>query len=172
MVMKARKSNSFYTKVVAILITISIYSCVSVKGPATQLQTSPGFVPKKVYSYSYDTMWDKVLAALRREKIMVASANKESGIITTDFISGWTVDVAAISKRTYRYMYQIALEKINSSQTRVEVTCKLEEKEFLKGGEAREAMEQLRPYEDVTYKMKKEAEQFEFWLYEQIEKSF
>jgi len=41
----------------------------------------------------------------------------------------------------------------------------------LKGGSAREAVEQLRPYEDVTYKMKKEVEQLEFWLYEQIGKS-
>jgi len=41
----------------------------------------------------------------------------------------------------------------------------------LKGGSAREVMEQLRPYEDVTYKQQKTAEGLEIWLYDQIEKS-
>ena len=153
------------------LFLIVVYGCATVEGPATKLQTTPGFVPQKVYNISYEQMWDKVLTILRKEKIMLASINKESGIIQTDYIPGWTVDIAAISRTTYRYKYQIALEKINPSQTRVEITCKLEAKEFLKGGSAREAVEQLRPYEDVTYKMKKEVEQLEFWLYEQIGKS-
>ncbi len=157
-----------------LVVAISFFmlnGCVITEGPATELQTSPGFAPKKVYNYSYNTIWDKVMQTLRKEKIMVASTNKESGIITTDFIPGWTKDVAGMSKTTYRYMYQITLEKINPSQTRVEVTCKLEAKEMQKGGLVREGLTQLSPYEDVTYKMKKEAEELEFWLYEQIEKS-
>ncbi|MCL4536887.1 MAG: outer membrane protein assembly factor BamC [Nitrospirae bacterium] len=158
---------------VSMILTVifTIVGCVSVEGPAVQLQISPGFVPKKVYNHGYEQMWDKAMIVLKRERIMLASTNKESGIITTDYIQGWTVDVAAISRRTYRYKYQIAFEKINPSQTRIEISCKLEEKEFMKGGSAREAVEQLRPYEDVTYKMKETAEQLELWLYEQIEKS-
>ena len=102
---------------------------------------------------------------------MLSQSSKESGIIQTDYIHGWEQNIAAISRTTYRYKYQIALEKINPSQTRVDITCKLEAKEFLKGGSAREAVEQLRPYEDVTYKMQQNAMFFENWLYEQIEKS-
>ena len=153
------------------LFLIVVYGCATVEGPATKLQTAPSFVPKKTYNFNYDQMWDKVMSVLRKEKMMLVQTSKENGIIQTDYIPGWTVDIAAISRKTYRYKYQIALEKINPSQTRVEITCKLEVKEFLKGGSAREAVEQLRPYEDVTYKMKKEVEQLEFWLYEQIEKS-
>lgn len=101
---------------------------------------------------------------------MVASA-KESGIITTDFIQGWTVDVAALVTDNYRYQYQIALAKSSPSQTRVDIICKVERKRMEKGGAAREAVEQLKQYEDVTHEMKKQADQLELWLYEQIEKS-
>ena len=172
--MRTRKNNSFSNVVVIstfLLFIFSFYGCVTTTGPATRLQISPEFVPQKVYNYNYDTMWNRVLSVLRRERIMVASANKESGIITTDFIPGWTVDVAALSETRYRYMYQIALEKFNASQTRIEIISKLEEKRMLKGGSAREAVEQLKPYQDVTYRMKENAERLEFWLYEQIEKS-
>lgn len=163
--------QKYFMLLVMAISFFMLNGCVTTEGPATKLQTSPGFVPKKAYNYSYDTMWGKVLQTLRREKIMVTSTNKESGIITTDFIPGWTVDVAAISKRTYRYMYQIALEKINPSQTRVEVICKLEEKVMLKGSTAAELTQELKPYEDVTYKNKKNVDNLELWLYEQIEKS-
>ena len=170
--MKDKKSKSYSNLFLLLAICLGILvsgGCVSVTGPT--VQTSPGFVPKKVYSYGYDQMWDKVMSVLRRERIMLASADKGNGLITTDYIQGSTVDVAAISTTTYRHKYQIAFEKVGPLQTRVETTCKLEKKEMLKGGSAREAVEQLKQYEDVTYKMKKEAEQLEVWLYEQIEKS-
>jgi hypothetical protein len=128
-------------------------------------------VPKKTYSLGYDQMWDKVMSVLRSQRIMLSQSSKESGIIQTDYIHGWETDIAAISKTTYRYKYQIAFEKINPSQTRVDITCKIEAKEFLKGGSAREAVEQLRPYEDVTHKQQQNAMFFENWVYEQIEKS-
>jgi len=164
-------------KVVVLLVSaislflIVLYGCATTEGPATKLQTTPGFVPKKVYNIGYEQMWDKVMSVLRKEKIMLAQISKENGIIQTDYVPGWTVDIAAISTTTYRYKYQIAFEKVNPSQTRIEITCKLEAKEFMKGGRAREAVEQLRPFEDVTHKQKKTAESFEYWLYDQIEKS-
>lgn len=166
--------NSKKTLLLVLMISlflIVVYGCATVEGPATKLQITPGFVPKKTYNVSYEQMWDKVMSVLRKEKIMLTQTSKENGIIQTDYIPGWTVDIAAISRRTYRYKYQIALEKNNPSQTRVEISCKLEEKEFMKGGSAREAVEQLRPYEDVTYKNQKTVEDLEYWLYEQIEKS-
>ncbi|MCL5061714.1 MAG: outer membrane protein assembly factor BamC [Nitrospiraceae bacterium] len=169
--MKARKITGFYTALAVVSLFI-VYGCITTtEGPATKLQTTPGFVPKKIYNVSYEQMWDKVMSALRKERIMLAQSSKENGIIQTDYIYGWTSDIVAISRTTYRYKYQIAFEKINPSQTRVEITCKLEAKEFMKGGSAREAVEQLRPYEDVTYKQQKTAESLELWLYEQIEKS-
>ncbi|MDI6738596.1 MAG: outer membrane protein assembly factor BamC [Nanoarchaeota archaeon] len=149
-----------------------ILACATVTtGPATKLQTTRGFVPKKVYNIGYEQMWDKVMSVLRKERIMLSQTSKENSIIQTDYIPGWEKDIAAISRTTYRYKYQITFEKINPSQTRVEITCKLEAKEFLKGGSAREAMEQLRPYEDVTYNQQQSANSLELWLYEQIEKS-
>lgn len=158
------------------LFMFIIYGCASIEGP--QLAITPGFIPKKTYSYNYDQMLDKVLSVLKKEKIMLATINKESGIIQTDYIQGPTVDVAAISTNTYRYKYQITFEKISPSQTQIEITCKLEEKEMMKGGSAREAVEQLKAYEDVTYKYKERipfmntnVAGFELWLYEQIEKS-
>lgn len=151
------------------LFMFVIYGCVSVQGP--QVAATPGFVPKKTYSYNHDQILDKVLSVLKKEKIMLASINKESGIIQTDYIQGPTVDIAAIATTTYRYKYQITFEKISPSQTQVEITCKLEGKEMMKGGSAREAVEQLKAYEDVTYKQQKWAGELEVWLYEQIEKS-
>lgn len=160
----------FSTLCIAVLAII-VCGCVSVEGPAMQLQISPGFVPKKAYNYSHEQMWDKVLLTLRKERIMVASPNKESGIITTDYIAGWSIDVAAAFKDVYRYQYQIAFEKIAPSQTRLDIICKIERKRMEKGGSAKEAIDQLKQYEDVTYEMKKQADNLEVWLYEQIERS-
>ena len=164
------KEKLFMVRGIVTFIAVFLLSCATVEGPATKLQTTPGFVPQKTYSVGYDQIWDKVMSVLRKERIMLAQTSKENGIIQTDYIPGWIVDVAAISTTTYRYKYQIAFEKINPSQTRVEISCKLEAKEFLKGGKAREAVEQLRPYEDVTYKKQKDVESLEYWLYEQVEK--
>jgi len=151
------------------LFLIVVYGCATVEGPATKLQTTPGFVPKKTYNLSYEQMWDKVMSVLRKERMILVQTSKENGIIQTDYIPGWSVDFGFLRK-TYRYKYQIVFEKINPSQTRCEISCKLEGKEFMRGGES-QAVEKLRPYEDVTFKMKKEVEQLEYWLYEQIEKS-
>ncbi len=174
-VMRTTGSKSFwFASVLTIAFVIfAVYGCISVTtGPATtKLQTTQGFVTKKVYNIGYEQMWDKVMSVLRKERIMLSQTSKENGIIQTDYIHGWEKDIAAISRTTYRYKYQIAFEKINPSQTRVEITCKLEAKEFMKGGSAREAVEQLRPYEDVTYKQQQSANSLEIWLYEQIEKS-
>ncbi|MCL4537285.1 MAG: outer membrane protein assembly factor BamC [Nitrospirae bacterium] len=169
--MDARKKAVFYMVLVVVSVFI-VYGCITTtQGPATTLRTTQGFVPKKTYNLGYDQMWDKMMSVLRAQRIMLSQSSKESGIIQTDYIHGWETDIAAISKTTYRYKYQIAFEKINPSQTRVEITCKIEAKEFLKGGSAREAVEQLRPYEDVTHKQQQNAMFFENWLYEQIEKS-
>lgn len=157
--------------VTAASIMLSLYGCISTSGPAAQLKLSPGFTPQKTYAYGYDQMWEKVMSSLRQARIIVTSSSKENGIITTDYIQGWTVDVAALGTDIYRYQYQIALMKPNPSQTQVDVICKLERKHMLKGGSAREAVDQLKPYEDVSYEKKESATKLELWLYEQIEKS-
>ena len=160
-----------FSMVVVMISLFVVYGCITTtSGPATTLKTTQGFIPKKTYNLGYDQMWDKVMSILRGQRIMLSQSSKESGIIQTDYIHGWETDIAAISRTTYRYKYQIAFEKINTSQTRVDITCKLEAKEFLKGGSAREAVEQLRPYEDVTYKQQQNAAILENWLYEQIER--
>lgn len=168
--------NSKKTLLLVLMISlflIVVYGCATVEGPATKLQITPGFVPKKTYNVSYEQMWEKVMSVLRKERIMVTQTNKESGIIQTDYIPGFTIDVAALYTVTYRYKYQIVFERHNPSQTGLEIVCKLERKKMDKGGSAREAVEQLKPYEDVTYKEeeKKTVTNLEIWLYEQIEKS-
>lgn len=161
-----------FSMVMAMIFAVTLWGCITTtSGPATTLRTTAGFVPKKTYNLGYDQMWDKVMSVLRAQRIMLSQSSKESGIIQTDYIHGWETDIAAISRTTYRYKYQIAFDKINTSQTRVDIACKIEAKEFLKGGRAREAVEQLRPYEDVTHKQQQNAMFFENWLYEQIEKS-
>ncbi len=147
--------------------------CVTVEGPATKLQAAPGFAPKKIYNVSCDQMWDKVKSVLvNKEGFILNQVSKENNLIQTDYIYGWTVDVAAISTTRYRYKYQLAFEKISPSQTRLEIKCKVEGKEFLKGGNAAEEMEKLRQYEDATSPQEqKAAVDLENWLYEQIENS-
>lgn len=141
--MKPRRLSVFYRALVAVSVFI-VYGCITItEGPATKLQTTHGFVPKKTYNLDYDQMWNKVMSVLRKERIMLSQTSKENGIIQTDYIHGWETDIAAISRTTYRYKYQIAFEKINPSQTRVEISCKLEAKEFMKGGSAREAADTL-----------------------------
>lgn len=156
---------------VAAVLLFSVYGCISTTGPATQLKLTPGFTPQKAYHTSYDQMWKKVLSSLRQARIMVTSSSKENGIITTDYIQGWTMDIAALGTDVFRYQYQIVLKKQNTSQTQVDIICKLERKHMLKGGSAREAVEQLKPYEDVSSERKESVTWLETWLYEQIEKS-
>ena len=165
-----RKARVLITGLTLFLLALG-YGCVSVEGPATQLRSMPGFQPKKVYAYGYDRLWDKVLQTLRVNRIMIASANKENGIVDTDYIPGWTIDIAALGTETNRYKYQILFQRNAPTQTQLDVICKLESRRMAKGGAAREAVEQLKPWEDVTHRESKRVLALEYWLYEQIEKS-
>lgn len=58
-----------YSKILlflAINLTILFsWGCVSMEGPATRLQTSPGFEAKKVYSHNFDYVCDRISQCLR-----------------------------------------------------------------------------------------------------------
>lgn len=157
-----------------VIMAIGSYGCamlVDISGPATKLNISEGFTPKRTYKCNINKAWDRVMGTLRNQRIIVASSSKTEKMITTGYIEGWTVDVAALGTDIYRYQYQISFDKISVSSTRIDILCKVERKHMLKGGEAREAVEQLKAWEDDSHNSRKEAEKLEIWLYEQIEKS-
>jgi hypothetical protein len=156
----------------SVLFSLVFFGCVITTGPATQLEDfDKGFVPKKEYSYDYNQMWNKVLQALRAQRILVASASKESHTITTDYIDGWTDDYAAMNTEVFRYRYQIVLDKINTHKTRVDIICKIEGKSMAKGNQTAEALENLKPWQDKTSEQKVRADWLETWLYDKIEKT-
>jgi hypothetical protein len=97
--MRTRGSKSFWIASVLTIafVIFAVSGCITVTtGPATKLQTTPGFVPKKVYNIGYEQMWDKVMSILRKERIMLSQTSKENGIIQTDYIHGWETDIATI----------------------------------------------------------------------------
>jgi len=157
--------------IIGLVIIEVLFMSGCVTGPATKLQTTPGFVPKKVYQISYDQMWDKVVSVLKNNGIDLSfpPPTKESMTILTQLTEGWSVDVPAVSTETYVFRYYIAFRKVNPQQTQVDITCDILVKKIMKGGNAVEAVQQLRPF--ARTKRGEENIRLELWLYEQIEKS-
>ena len=124
---------------------------------------STNFVPQKIYTNSFDKMWDTTLNALDDSRIAAVSADKGSGIIETDYIGGPGRLIAGgfLGAQSIRYKFNLTLRSQSNGSVKLNIICTIESSIQGSSGSS--------PYRDVTPQNLKIAKQLETWLYEQIE---
>lgn len=70
-------------------------------------------MPVEQFSASYDDVWDAALVYLNKQKEPIVAADKEKGIIYTDWVNEQKVFV------TKRYRYNIQIQKIGEEEVQV-----------------------------------------------------
>jgi hypothetical protein len=137
---------------------LTVVGCVSVGGGSFH-KPSEGFQPKRTYNVSIDTAWKVVRRVLENERIAIASSEKAEGRITTDYVEGATQVGIIGSSLTTRYRYNLSLEKVADTSTKLTIICTLES--------SSEGM----AWHDISKDNEGKVTDLENWLYELIEKS-
>ncbi len=133
-----------------------------VTGNAKFPTPSANFTPKRTYAILHDKLWQVVLDALDKNHITVASMDKSSGIIQTDYIAGPEQLMILINAaQSTRYKYSISLRDESDGDVKVNVICKIES--TINGGHGSSQ------WNDVTPQNAALENKLEAWLYEQIE---
>lgn len=143
-----------------LILCLLISGCMSIGG-AKFPESSSNFHPQKQYKVAYDDMWKIVRRVLDAERINILGSDKEGGRVTTDYIQGETQLVAGglLGVITTRYKYNLSLEKIDPSTTKLNIICTLESSSEGLG------------WHDVGKDNKELITKLENWLYEKIDKS-
>ena len=134
--------------------------CVSfdlAESPASSI--SQGFIAKKDYAVSYDSMWAAIRNVLDNERIAIVTSDKNEGRITTEYVKGeQKMTLGLFSSLTIeQHKYTISLDKKTSS-VRVNIIATVEAQEA--------GSLNWRPLG-----ASEKAKALEDWLYEKIEKS-
>jgi len=147
----------------ALLTGTFLVGCVSV-GNTTIPKPTADFTPKEVYAVPYDKLWDATLNALDKNQIAAITANKESGIIQTDYTDGpSTLLLGGLGgAQSTRYKYDITLRNQSSGGVKLNIICKVES--TINSGQGSSQ------WSDVSGQNTKLVKQMKDWLYEQIEK--
>lgn len=147
----------------AILTGMFFVGCISVGKKLPQ--PTINFTPREVYAVSYDKLWDATLNALDKNRIGTTSANKESGLIQTDYTDGPSSLIAGglAGSQNTRYKFDISLRNQSAGGVKLNIICKVESSIYSGQGSSQ--------WSDVSGQNTKLVKQMEDWLYEQIEKS-
>jgi hypothetical protein len=147
----------------AILTATLLVGCISV-GNKTVPKATADFTPKQVYAVTYDKLWDTTMNALDKNRIAAITANKESGIIQTDYTDGASTLILGgfAGAQHTRYKYNISLRNEAAGGVKLNIICKVESTIFSGQGSSQ--------WSDVSGENTKLVKQREDWLYEQIEK--
>lgn len=155
------KKNSVL--LVAYILVFILIDCTIATGKVSFPQPTVNYSPKKVYSISFDTVWDVIIRVLDENRIMVISIDKSTGIIITDYIQGaskaYWFGLGGIGNS--RYKYNIKLSKQGIKDIKLSIITKLEQ--TLQGEGA------STPYRDLSKQNPQLVNQLENWLYEKIE---
>lgn len=105
-------------------VAVSLLSGCAV-GAAKYAIASKDFTPKEEYNVSVDKMWTTVRKVLEDDNIEIAGTDKESGKITTDYISGQT-EMSPFGVLTTRYKYTFTISKTDSGKIKLKILTKVE----------------------------------------------
>src|ERR1039457_3635880 len=158
------KSYPITTKIICftamgLLTGTLLVGCVSV-GNKTVRKATAEFTPKQVYAVTYDKLWDTTINALEQNRIAVVSANKESGIIQTDYTDGPSTLILGglAGAQSTRYKYDITLRNESAGGVKLNIICKVESTINSGHGSSQ--------WSDVSGQNAKLVKQMEDWLYE------
>jgi len=150
-----------------VLSAAAITGCASPAGKTTFPEPSASYAPKQTYAASHDKVWEAVISALEKNRIVATSTDKASAIIQTDYIAGQSAVYAGgfLGAQSTRYKYNITLRHQPEEKIKVIIICKIETADSGYAGSAGSAQ-----WRDVTPENAKLAQKLENWLYEEIEK--
>ena len=115
----------------------------------TEIQaTEPAYQPQRIYPIHFDRAWAGTLEALKEDQAPIQSANKEEGLIRTDYQP---------APQRMRYKFNIKLSKAPEEKTAFQIRCTYEGKD--EKGE----------YKDYTYASPRQVVAMEDGLYRRIE---
>ena len=78
--------RSILNAVILSLTCLLFIGCATPTGKVNFPEASPDFKPKRIYSVSYDKMWDVIDRVLEENRITITTIDKSTGRITTDYI--------------------------------------------------------------------------------------
>ena len=148
-----------------VVFVLLLSGCGMKTGKADFPEASAGFQPKRMYAVSYDALWDVVVNALDENRIAIASLDKSTGRIITDYVQGVSTVYALGLGGTgqSRYKYNITMRKTDNDMTKLAIICKLESTLSGAAGST--------PWRDLSSENASLVTSLESWLYEQIEKA-
>ena len=153
-----------FRKILAWIVLLCgiVNGCVTPIGGARFPEPTATFQPHREFSLSYNALWERMERVLDTNRIRIASGDKHSGRIVTDYITGQTqmTALALLGVIATRYKYTIRLERLDQQQTRVNINCILES-----SGDAMPA------WRDVSSSNPAVVTRLEHWLYEQIQQA-
>jgi len=134
-----------------------LYSCFSF-GSATLPSASEGYVPQKTYTQSSDELFNIVQNVLLNERINIASLDKDSKRIQTDYIQG-SSQLQLLSVLTTRYKFTIILGTQGTTSTSLNIIATLE------------SSSKNIEWHDISKDNVTQITNLENWLYEKIQKT-
>ena len=149
---------------IAAALVFMLAGCVQVGGKDFP-QATAGFTPKTVYTASVDRAWAATITTLNANSIGVVSTSKETGQITTDYVTGpdELIGLGIISGNHTRYRYTIFISPRGNGHTAINISPVLEVSQTAQNGTT--------PFHDVSANNAETVAKLRMWLYEQIEHS-
>lgn len=141
------------------LFFLTFASCTMPLGQAQFPTPSVATPPRQEFVATYNQLWGRIARVLEDNRIEVASSDKSSGRMVTEYVQGQSQMTALglLGTIATRYKYTIRVEKIDPQHTRVTARCVLESS----GNE-------MSAWRDVSRDNSHVVTQLERWLYEQI----
>lgn len=155
----------FPRSIFAVLLLIGFLTgCATPAGKTKYPEPTAGFAPKATYAQPVDKLWDATLSALEKNRITVASTDKASGTLQTDYIEGqsYLIGGGFIAAQSTRYKFNLSARPQADSATKLTIICKVESTMKGESGASQ--------WTDVSGQNGELVRKLEVWLYEQIEK--
>jgi hypothetical protein len=156
--------TAFLRSFLPVALLALLAGCATPAGKTKYPEPTAGFAPKVTYALPVDKLWDATLSALERNRITVASTDKASGTLQTDYSAGqsYLIGGGFIAAQSTRYKYNLAARTQADGATKLTVICKVESTMKGESGASQ--------WTDVSGQNPELIQRLETWLYEQIEK--
>jgi hypothetical protein len=145
------------------LIALSgiLLGCSTPVGSTRFPSAGANFTPSPTFDLSPDVLWDSTLATLDAERIPIASLDKASGRIITDYVPGTAHMYAGGlgGSQNSRYKYNLTISS-NSPGSRLSIMCRVE---------SAYSGSHTVPFRDVSGEVPDLVKGLETWLYEKFQ---
>lgn len=148
----------------ASVLLLFLSGCSTAPGGPSLPKASAGFVVKQSYAGGQEKLWDATLLTLEKNRIGVATSDKGSGTLQTDYLEAPTklVGMGLLAAHHFRYKYSVSVRPQADGTSRLSVLAKVETYMSSADGSTQ--------WTDIGSANGPVLKNLEAWLYEQIEK--